>query len=473
MFTHSINSVNHRGDSLLIVSAENGYSEFCRTLSADPEFALHYHRNTEGVTALLAAARRGYVGVCEFFVLEERYRAQLEVTDNLGNNAFLYAASSFRFAEDLERVFFNTGAGADGEGPAVAGVNLLGLGRDPMGTPRPTGPTRATTDFATATTSSGGAGVGAAGAEASADSAVVAAGATAAAASTGNVAGTEAGQESHPGQAVEDVGGGPTADPLQPGRIMMITPGSTTRLSQEGSSTSSSSAAGSGPAGEPAVTPVPGAPPIPSANPTSGTLRSTSSAVAGALDAAALSSGGRAARIHGGPQSGGARELKFPLSFYQATNHAGRNALHLGAADGALHICRFLLRKENLLQLRRDSRDRNGLTPYDLLQEMMVKNRWDKNQLYVDFLAELADKKENRDEVESSVSVSGEASSSSASVSGEGSATSAVPSGTVSGAGDEEETADAALLDGAASGSEAESGREQFALSHGSSHSSQ
>eukprot|EP00391_Amoebophrya_sp_Ameob2_P011826 CAMPEP_0178981940 /NCGR_PEP_ID=MMETSP0795-20121207/223_1 /TAXON_ID=88552 /ORGANISM="Amoebophrya sp., Strain Ameob2" /LENGTH=1858 /DNA_ID=CAMNT_0020672537 /DNA_START=108 /DNA_END=5681 /DNA_ORIENTATION=- len=127
VFTHSINSMNNRGDSLLIVSAENGYSEFCRTLSADPEFALHYHRNTEGVTALLAAARRGYVGVCEFFVLEERYRGQLEVTDNLGNNAFLYAASSFRFAEDLERVFFNTGAGADGAGtePAVAGVNML------------------------------------------------------------------------------------------------------------------------------------------------------------------------------------------------------------------------------------------------------------------------------------------------------------------------------------------------------------
>ena len=48
----------------------------------------------------------------------------------MGNNAFLYAAASFRFAEDLERVFFNSGAGNVGGGPlggAGGGINLLNI----------------------------------------------------------------------------------------------------------------------------------------------------------------------------------------------------------------------------------------------------------------------------------------------------------------------------------------------------------
>ena len=48
------------------------------------------------------------------------------------------------------------------------------------------------------------------------------------------------------------------------------------------------------------------------------------------------------------------------VSFYTATNHEGKNALHLAAGDGALHICRFLLR-HGKLNFERDAVGRAGV----------------------------------------------------------------------------------------------------------------
>ncbi|CAD7951316.1 unnamed protein product [Amoebophrya sp. A25] len=264
VFTGSINCTNKRGDTMLIVAAENGYAEFCRSLSADPRFGMHFHQNNDGQTALLAAAKRGYVGVCDFFVSSDKYRLELEIADRFGNNAFLYAAASFRFAEDLERVFFN------------------------IVDPRNNG-----------------------------------------------------GMNDHD-----------------------ILRGDNDNINNRG-----------GLAG-----------------------------VVGAADLDGMNRGGggsnpnflaSVAHVHHPKvkvQSEHLQDpsLKFNLSFYQAVNHEGRNALHLGAADGALHICRFLLRKAAILGLSKGTRDGHGNTPYMLLKEMMIKNRWDKNALYVDFLRELA-----------------------------------------------------------------------------------
>lgn len=106
-FKHTLNSMNNKGDTVLIIAGEYGYTEFCRQLVQDPKFNLITHQNSEGQNVLLAAARRGYVGVCEFFVNLPEFANHVEACDNQGNNAFLYACSSFRFAEDLHRVFFS------------------------------------------------------------------------------------------------------------------------------------------------------------------------------------------------------------------------------------------------------------------------------------------------------------------------------------------------------------------------------
>ena len=91
------------------IAAENGFVEFCRTLleSAELGFSKLYERNTDGLNALLVAAKRGYVGVCEFFVADARFKYETEIVDRFGNNAFLYACAAFRFAEDLQRLFFD------------------------------------------------------------------------------------------------------------------------------------------------------------------------------------------------------------------------------------------------------------------------------------------------------------------------------------------------------------------------------
>lgn len=74
--------------------------------------------------------------------------------------------------------------------------------------------------------------------------------------------------------------------------------------------------------------------------------------------------------------------------YFSQKKNRGKNALHLAAEDGALHICRFLLRHEKL-GFERDARDHSGNTAYMLLKEMMLKNRWERNALYLDFLHEL------------------------------------------------------------------------------------
>ncbi|CAD7947707.1 unnamed protein product [Amoebophrya sp. A120] len=389
VFTGSINSMNKRGDTMLIVSAENGYADFCRSLSIDPRFNLHFQRNNEGLTALLAAARRGYVGVCEYFVQEEKYRHQLELRDHQGNNAFLYAASSFRFAEDLERVFFNSsrsGSSASETEPAGdAGGRVVVAGRTNVGGQLHQ---RSQVEGVGQQTNTGEEDI-----EVGGDNVIAADNTEDAngAASTGvvrgprgsNASATSSVDPSSPKTSVTEAGTGtatggataPTAGPDALARPAQTEDRTTAAAPRRGPpvvtglfSTGTGTGAGDR---DPANPPPRGLATAAVHNPRSSV-------------AAAHSRGGQSSS-----SSSHHLQLRFPLAFYQATNHEGRNALHLGAADGALHICRFLLRKSGVLGLRKETRDHSGYTPHMLLKDMMTKNRWDKNQLYVDFLAEL------------------------------------------------------------------------------------
>ena len=491
------------GDTMLIVAAENGYSELCRILVDDPRFRLHYSRNVDGMNALLAAARRGYVGVCEFFLGHPLFRSELQTVDNHGYNAFLYAAASFRFAEDC---FFASSAGWRAGSPArctvccchrtvplhascrlqcpVRSLNSHVLGREECpvllrthllrsvvihgwthtvlteyySKKKVCSVFRTETRFCMLRTffctmlrrpqvrfyvfmlrtyffcmlrtffcmlrrpqlrfyvfmlrpvlrynaflyaaasfrfaedlervffrelggMAGGRGPGAGAA----------------------VGGGLMGEQGVGGQLPTQQQG---AARVQQGAATIGIGGTIGGATAPGGAGAERTAGFVAPAPNPPVLGGLGGAML------AGTVPSSRPGGESSLDQTSTIGGSQLSALHehgvGGSSSDPRADfspaqnqpfdeternnelstLLFPLEFYRARTLEGRDALHLASSDGALHICRFLLRKK-VLGFGKHTRDNYGQTPHMLLSSMMEKNRWEKNHLYVDFLREL------------------------------------------------------------------------------------
>lgn len=115
----SVNDLNARGDTLLIVAAYNGQEKAVETTLAQPKVAVDA-RNKMGLTALAAAGFKGHTAIAERLV---RAKADINSANGSGQTALMFAALSGR----SETVEYLLSVGANPRAADRSGNTALSL----------------------------------------------------------------------------------------------------------------------------------------------------------------------------------------------------------------------------------------------------------------------------------------------------------------------------------------------------------
>lgn len=113
------NSRTDEGTTALILAAKRGYLEICRLLIARGADVNLRANNRDGDSALIGAARRGFVGICRLLL---KHGANINQLDNFGNTALVEALRWSQIA--VCKLLIDAKLEAPIDPARLAGINL-------------------------------------------------------------------------------------------------------------------------------------------------------------------------------------------------------------------------------------------------------------------------------------------------------------------------------------------------------------